>query len=72
MKDKKVIIDIDRQVEKKVKEVVDKLKVSHEKFTDPDFGPNEKDEFGALSLYGKPRYTNNIFRLAPPHLLVPL
>ena len=54
MKDKKVLNDIDRQVEKKVKEVVDKLKVSHEKFTDPDFGPNEKDEFGALSLYGKP------------------
>jgi hypothetical protein len=28
------------------------LKVNHEKFDDPDFGPTEKDEFGAASLYG--------------------
>jgi hypothetical protein len=33
-------------------EIIDKLKVNHEKFDDPDFGPNEKDEFGAISLYG--------------------
>lgn len=43
---------IDKRVEKKVKEIVDGLKVSHGKFEDPDFGPNEKDEFGAKSLYG--------------------
>ena len=34
--------------------LVDKLKISHEKFTDPDFGPNSTndDEFGSRSLYG--------------------
>lgn len=33
-------------------EIIDKLKINHEKFDDPDFGPTEKDEFGAASLYG--------------------
>jgi hypothetical protein len=28
------------------------LKISHEKFEDVDFGPTEKDEFGAVSFYG--------------------
>lgn len=63
LKDRKVTNEIDKQVEKKVKEVVDKLKISHEKFTDPDFGPNEKDEFGANSLYGKFVYTINFVLL---------
>lgn len=35
-----------------MREIVSKLKASHEKFADPDFGPSEADEFGALSLYG--------------------
>ena len=33
-------------------EIIDKLKISHEKFEDPDFGPSSTDEFGAISLYG--------------------
>jgi hypothetical protein len=32
--------------------VIDKLKQSHTKFEDPDFGPTEKDEYGAISFYG--------------------
>jgi len=34
--------------------LVDKLKISHNKFTDPDFGPNatNDDEHGSASLYG--------------------
>ena len=51
-KDDKNWDNIDKLVVSKVKEIVDKLKISHEKFSDPDFGPNENDEFGALSLYG--------------------
>lgn len=43
---------IEGKIEAKVKEIVNKLKSTHEKFEDPDFGPNEKDEFGALSFYG--------------------
>ena len=35
-----------------MKELVHKLKTSHEKFEDSDFGPKESDEFGALSFYG--------------------
>ena len=33
-------------------DIIDKLKISHEKFEDPDFGPSAADEFGAISLYG--------------------
>ena len=44
--------EIESKIEGKVKEIVNKLKASHEKFEDKDFGPNEKDEFGALSFYG--------------------
>ncbi len=40
------------EILKKVREIVDDLKVRHEKFCDPDFGPNESDEFGGQSLYG--------------------
>ena len=43
---------INAKIEAKVKEIVNKLKISHTKFEDPDFGPSEKDEFGAISLYG--------------------
>lgn len=43
---------INVKVEAKVKEIVNKLKMSHAKFEDPDFGPLESDEFGAKSLYG--------------------
>jgi hypothetical protein len=43
---------IDMQVEKKVKEYIDKLKTTHIKFEDHDFGPQEKDKLGAKSLYG--------------------
>lgn len=43
---------IDKKVESKVKEIVEKLKESHSKFVDIDFGPTEKDEFGAISFYG--------------------
>lgn len=32
--------------------IIDKLKVAHEKFSDPDFGPTDGDEYGAKSLYG--------------------
>lgn len=39
-------------VEKKVKEYVDKLKSTHGKFEDRDFGPQETDKLGASSLYG--------------------
>jgi hypothetical protein len=46
------ILAIDREVQKKVHEIVQGLKASHAKFVDPDFGPSEKDPLGALSLYG--------------------
>lgn len=39
-------------VEKKIKEYVDKLKSTHSKFEDGDFGPKEVDKLGASSLYG--------------------
>lgn len=43
---------INKKVERKVKEIIDQLKISHNKFEDPDFGPRPDDEFGAISLYG--------------------
>ena len=43
---------IDKQVEAKVKSIIDKLKATHEKFVDEDFGPNDDDEYGTVSLYG--------------------
>ena len=43
---------IEAKVEVKVKEIINKLKASHEKFEDLDFGPNDKDMYGALSFYG--------------------
>ncbi len=52
MKDKEEVKKIDLSIEAKIRVIVDKLKVSHEKFEDPDFGPREKDEFGAVSFYG--------------------
>lgn len=41
----------DKMVDAKVKEIVTKLKATHEKWTDPDFGPNASDEYGTKSLY---------------------
>lgn len=46
------IVRIDAKVQEKVKQIIEKLKSSHEKFSDPDFGPNEKDIYGSKSLYG--------------------
>ena len=43
---------IEAIVEAKVKSIIDKLKASHEKFVDEDFGPTSTDEFGANSFYG--------------------
>ena len=52
VKDPAVIKKIESKIEAKVKEIVNKLKTTHEKFEDPDFGPSEKDKFGAISFYG--------------------
>ena len=44
---------LDKKVEAKVKEIIDKLKANQQgKFEDPDFGPQTDDEYGAKSLYG--------------------
>ena len=44
---------LDKKVEAKVKEIIDKLKANQQgKFEDPDFGPQPDDEYGAKSLYG--------------------
>ena len=43
---------IEVEVEAKVGEIVKQLKASNTKFNDPDFGPNENDEFGSQALYG--------------------
>jgi len=44
--------NIEKEVSKHVRAIVNALKTSHKKFEDPDFGPSDKDQFGALSLYG--------------------
>lgn len=36
------LLEIDHDVEKKVKIIIDKLKTSHQKFEDRDFGPSEE------------------------------
>ena len=46
------IDDFDKEVEKAVKAIINKLKASHGKFVDPDFGPTADDPHGAKSLYG--------------------
>jgi hypothetical protein len=43
---------IEKEVSKHVRSIVNALKTSHKKFEDPDFGPTDKDPFGATSLYG--------------------
>jgi hypothetical protein len=43
---------LETKVDKKVKEIILDLKKSNTKFVDPDFGPKDNDEFGAISLYG--------------------
>jgi hypothetical protein len=45
LKDPKERKKIDERVEGRVKDIIDKLKNSHEKFTDPDFGPNDEVKF---------------------------
>ena len=46
------IEEIDMSVRKKVKEIIQGLKASHAKFSDPDFGPTDDDPYGAIALYG--------------------
>ena len=46
-----------RMVKKRVKRIIDELKRDQKlKWTDPDFGPSEIDEYAAFSIYrsGKP------------------
>ncbi len=52
LKDPEVIKKIDKQVEAKVKGIIDELKSTHAKFSDIDFGPTSDDYLGANSLYG--------------------
>ena len=54
LKDKLEMDKIELQVENTVKKIVKKLKETHEKFTDTDFGPTEADPDGAISFYGIP------------------
>ena len=63
------IAKIDRVVEGKVKAIIDKLKVSHQKFEDPDFGPTEDDELGAKSLYGNATPAPSGSKYPPPDSL---
>ena len=51
LKNAKVIADINKQVEAKVKSIVDDLKTSHNKFIDKDFGPLTVDDNAEMSLY---------------------
>ena len=43
---------IEQVVEKKIQGIVNTAKASHSKWEDPDFGPNENDPYGKISLYG--------------------
>ena len=52
LKNAETITEIDKKVEAKVKEIIDKCSINHTKFEDPDFGPTASDPLGALSLYG--------------------
>lgn len=54
MKNKSELDKIEVQVENQVKAIVKKLKETHEKFNDNDFGPTEADPDGAISFYGPP------------------
>jgi hypothetical protein len=67
--DQSQIEKIDKELEQKVKVIVDKLKISHNKFVDPDFGPNENDEFGAISLYGSSMPAPSGSKYPPPDTL---
>jgi hypothetical protein len=51
-KAKSFLDEVELQVEKKVREIIQVLKTNHTKFIDPDFGPTPEDPYGALSLYG--------------------
>ena len=43
---------VNKEIETFVTSIIKKLKTTHEKFVDVDFGPTEDDEFGAVSFYG--------------------
>ena len=53
---KEKMLEIDHDIEKKVKIIIDKLKTSHQKFEDRDFGPN--DEVHSLQLIFKYLFSN--------------
>ncbi len=44
---------IDSQLEAKLKPIIAKAQLNHEKFIDKYFGPSDIDEFGSNSLYSK-------------------
>ena len=50
----KALENADRDAASKVKKFVDQCKQDECKWSDPDFGPNDDDEYGAESLYGNP------------------
>lgn len=52
MQDPKEQERIEKKIESLVKKIVVELKSSHAKFEDKDFGPNDEDEYGAISFYG--------------------
>ena len=52
MHDREEWEQIDKKIESLVKAIITKLKTSHSKFEDPDFGPSDEDEYGAVSFYG--------------------
>ena len=45
-------MDAEKEVAKKVQKITEDLKLKHSKFEDPDFGPTDNDEHGAVALYG--------------------
>ena len=49
----KELQEMEKIVEGRVREIIEGLKKQQSKFEDKDFGPQEKDEYGAVSLYGK-------------------
>ena len=50
----KAMENADRDAASKVRKFVDQCKKDECKWSDPDFGPNDDDEYGAESLYGNP------------------
>ena len=52
MNDPNELAKVYAKVELKLKSIIDGLRASHGKFEDTDFGPNDADPYGAISLYG--------------------